>query len=82
MADKDSWEKRLSDNSLTILVVIILLAVVSAAFVIGFYVVSFKGIASAATWGQVGDFFGGTLNPIFGFLSVMALLLALVIQSR
>lgn len=82
MADKNNWEKRLSDNSLTILVVILLVAVISAVLVIGFYVAYFRGMAPAATWGQVGDFFGGTLNPIFGFLSVMALLAALVIQSR
>lgn len=82
MTEKDNWEKWLSDNSLTTLVVIFLVAVLSVAVVIGFYVVSFRGIASAATWGQVGDFFGGTLNPIFGFLSVMALLAALVIQGR
>lgn len=33
-------------------------------------------------WGQFGDFFGGTLNPVFGFLSFLALLLALILQSR
>lgn len=33
-------------------------------------------------WGQLGDFFGGTLNPIFGFLSVLALLITLVLQSK
>ena len=82
MADKENWEKQLSDNSLTILVAILFVAVISVVLIIGFYVVYFRGMASAATWGQVGDFFGGTLNPIFGFLSVMALLVALVIQSR
>lgn len=82
MVNKESLEKWLSENSLTILVAILLVAVISAALVIGFYVAYFRGMAPAATWGQVGDFFGGTLNPIFGFLSVMALLAALVIQSR
>ncbi len=33
-------------------------------------------------WGQFGDYFGGLLNPIFGLLSFVALLIALVLQSR
>lgn len=35
-----------------------------------------------AEWGQLGDFFGGTLNPIFGFLSFVGLLLTLIIQIK
>lgn len=35
-----------------------------------------------ATLGQAGDFFGGLLNPALSFLSVFALLVALVIQTR
>lgn len=85
MANKEKLEKWLSENSLAILVVILVMAMVSAVLVIGFYVVYFNNIsikADPAPWGQFGDYFGGTLNPIFGFLSVMALLAALVIQSR
>lgn len=33
-------------------------------------------------WGQVGDFFGGLLNPLFGFLTIVALVLTLLLQSR
>lgn len=33
-------------------------------------------------WGQLGDFFGGTLNPIFGFISVIGLFLTILYQSR
>jgi hypothetical protein len=33
-------------------------------------------------WGQLGDFFGGTLNPIFGFLGFAAILTTLYIQKR
>lgn len=33
-------------------------------------------------WGQVGDFFGGVLNPSFSFLSLIALLLTLRFQSE
>lgn len=35
-----------------------------------------------AEWGQLGDYFGGTLNPIFGFLSFIGLLLTLIIQVK
>lgn len=33
-------------------------------------------------WGTFGDFLGGTLNPIFGFLSLIALLLTIALQSK
>lgn len=36
--------------------------------------------AARAEWGQLGDYFGGMLNPIFGFLSLMALLITLAMQ--
>ncbi|WP_341743358.1 putative phage abortive infection protein [Azonexus hydrophilus] len=35
-----------------------------------------------AEWGQLGDYFGGTLNPIFGFISVVGLFLTILYQSR
>ncbi|MHB1187769.1 putative phage abortive infection protein [Thiobacillus sp.] len=35
-----------------------------------------------AEWGQLGDYFGGTLNPFFGFVSVLALLVTLIVQSK
>lgn len=33
-------------------------------------------------WGQFGDFAGGTINPILGFLTLIALILTIVLQSR
>ena len=33
-------------------------------------------------WGQFGDYVGGVLNPIFGFLGLIALLLTLKLQSQ
>jgi hypothetical protein len=33
-------------------------------------------------WGQFGDFVGGTANPILGFLTLIALILTITIQSR
>lgn len=85
MSEKNNWEKRLSDNSLMILVVILVVAMASVVSVVGMYWYYFSDqlvLIDPEPWGQFGDFFGGTLNPIFGFLSVMALLAALVIQGR
>ena len=84
---KDKIEKWFSEHSLLILAAIFVVAVVSAAVVICYYPFHFSSFPiaekdAAAPWGQLGDYLGGTLNPIFGFLSVMALLVALVIQSR
>lgn len=35
-----------------------------------------------AEWGQLGDFFGGVLNPIFGFASFIALLITIIYQAK
>ncbi|MDO8926477.1 MAG: hypothetical protein Q7U94_06145 [Sideroxyarcus sp.] len=37
---------------------------------------------SQDVWGQFGDFTGGTLSPILSFLSLIALVLTLTLQSR
>lgn len=52
--------------------------------VFGFYGISFKDfsiIADTEKFGQFGDFIGGTLNPILAFLSFMALLYTIKIQT-
>lgn len=49
------------------------------------YYLNFRGLPFSQDpghWGQAGDFFGGILNPLFGFLSMFALLLTLSLQSR
>lgn len=35
-----------------------------------------------SVWGTFGDFIGGTLNPIFSFLGLMALLMTLILQQK
>jgi len=35
-----------------------------------------------AIWGQFGDFVGGVVNPLFGLLSLLALLFTIILQSR
>lgn len=75
----------LSDNAEGILVGVLAVAVAAALTVGGFYVVFFKEVpvsGDPASWGQLGDYLGGVLNPVFGFLSVFALLVALVLQTR
>lgn len=53
-------------------------------FVAGTYFYNFRGPLekSADKWGQFGDFIGGTLNPVFGFLALIALLSTIAIQVR
>lgn len=55
------------------------------AMVLCLYLWKFNGLAfgdTADVWGQMGDYFGGMLNPIFAFASFMALLYTINIQSK
>lgn len=63
---------------------ILFFAIICAVTVISIYRKHFSGeyLTDHAAWGQFGDFFGGTLNPILAMLSLFAILGALVIQSR
>lgn len=60
---------------------------------VGFsYFITFKGLPSQSmskeiqeligTWGTVGDYFGGTLNPILAFCSLMALCYTIDLQNK
>lgn len=62
----------------------LIIAVICCATVAFVYRSNFPGsiVASHEAWGQFGDFFGGTLNPILAMLSLFAILGALIIQSR
>lgn len=62
----------------------LLIAVICCCVVAYQYKKNFPGdiTASHEAWGQFGDFFGGTLNPILAMLSLFAILGALIIQSR
>ncbi|WP_162937426.1 hypothetical protein [Indioceanicola profundi] len=55
------------------------------ALVWGAYIYKFAHLGLSpdqGVWGTFGDFVGGTLNSIFAFVSFMALLYSLVLQSR
>lgn len=81
---KDSWlEEFLSENVVGILVGVLLVAIVAGGWITRAYFVKYGEVpGDTASWGQLGDYLGGVLNPVFGFLSVFALLVALVLQTR
>jgi uncharacterized membrane protein len=79
--EKTKW---LAEHLGAVVVGLGVLGVVAGLAVLAFYRVHFAPPVSNshAEWGTFGDFFGGTLNPIFGFLGLIALLLTLWVQSR
>ncbi|WP_434603609.1 putative phage abortive infection protein [Pseudomonas sp. Z4-7] len=44
--------------------------------------VEFKQMEFIQYWGQLGDFFGGVLNPILSFVAILAVLYTIRIQSK
>ena len=67
-----------------ILIAIAILAVIIATVTLSVYLFNFEGGISNdhEKWGQFGDYLGGSLNPIFALLALIALLLTLKVQSR
>lgn len=70
-----------------LLVVVLLSAFLATAIAALFYWIYFGFRPSnisydLAKWGATGDFFGGILNPIFGLLGLVALLLTLMQTER
>ena len=63
---------------------LVLFTIIVAVLVIGAYGIKFYGplATEQETWGQFGDFVGGTMNPLFAFSGLMALLYTIVLQSR
>lgn len=82
-ADKEPW---ISRNLGRLLWGIVALAVLAAAVSARVYFVHLGGLpisdSDPAGWGQLGDYFGGLLNPVFSFLTILALVLTLILQSR
>lgn len=65
-----------------ILIAILAFATIAIIIASSLYASHFHGGLSSkqGTWGEFGDFFGGTLNPIFSFLTILALLLTIILQ--
>lgn len=64
---------------------IVALASVVIVSVLGIYIHQFASTGMSneqAVWGQFGDFVGGTVNPILGFLTLIALALTITLQGR
>jgi len=64
--------------------VLVSLSILAALTAIGLYVWIFRFDLSNKhdVWGQFGDYLGGTLNPLFAFTALLALLYTIVLQSR
>lgn len=61
------------------------IAIISILIILGSVIGNFgnKPLSNEiSTWGTFGDFIGGTLNPILAFLSLIALLYTIKIQSK
>lgn len=73
-----------SKNILWVLMCIGAAAVAAGVLVTFTYFRYFSGPITSdhEAWGTFGDFFGGTLNPIFSFMALIALLFTIVLQSR
>lgn len=78
MSDKDKID---IPTPPTIVIVLALVPIVASLW---FYFSNFQeGLSSdQAVWGTFGDFVGGTLNPIYGFFGLLALLATLIQQNR
>jgi hypothetical protein len=78
-------EQFLEENVFTVLLVVLVFALTAVLIAVVSFAANFHSTPVAQTvdaWGQFGDFFGGVLNPVFGFLSVFGLLAALVLQTK
>lgn len=75
---------KLSKQIHSILKVIIILAILAGLAVLLLYFLNFSGGLSERqeNWGAFGDFIGGSLNPFFSFLALIAILLTIIVQSR
>lgn len=88
--------KGLKGNFFTIFVILFFLLLIATITIVSYkfiylpYSNAFSGVTPnakntsdiRAAWGQLGDYFGGTLNPIFGFSSFVALLITILYQAK
>ena len=84
MGEIDSSKSWLSQNIHKFLGALIIVSAVCIIIVISTYIKYFPGPISFDNqkWGTFGDFIGGTLNPILSFLSFIALLITIILQSK
>lgn len=84
--DQQSWLRDMTHEDLIRWIGwIVAFAVGILTSVFGVYFLNFANTdlsTNPEQWGQFGDFVGGTANPILGFLTLIALVLTIIIQSR
>lgn len=73
-------QKNLSRWLLTIFGISVLITL--GALILYLWMFHGKISADHDKWGEFGDFFGGTVNPLLSFFSLIALLLTIAIQSK
>lgn len=88
MISEEITDCTFSSNSLKYgLGILVLLLLASAAYIIYQYQARLTDgllpdYGNRDEWGTFGDFFGGILNPIFGFASFIALLVTIIYQAK
>lgn len=61
----------------------LLLFGVFASYIVQFYFRLGRGLSDdPAVWGQLGDYFGGLLNPMLSFISLVLLIKSLTLQNQ
>lgn len=69
----------------SVVVIAIFGAIVAIFIVVGAYRLNFSSnlfSSKTAVWGAFGDYIGGVLNPMFGFITIMILLYTVYQQSK
>lgn len=71
-------------NSLIIIALIVIpLVLVAGGYAFFFGYISNRSLSgSPEQWGQFGDFFGGTLNPVYALLAFIGVLITIHLQSK
>jgi uncharacterized membrane protein len=66
-----------------IIAAVICITLVSLSYIANFYLsLSYHISTETAVWGQLGDYFGGLLNPILSFISIVLLIKSLTLQNE
>lgn len=78
----EPWISRNLGKLLGAIVGVAVVAAITATFIYFSHLGSLPiSDSDPSGWGQLGDYFGGLLNPVFSFLTILALVLTLILQS-
>ncbi len=84
MSLESTSDRSLDKSAVRLLITLLIVAGIALVFVLWMYFKTFGPTISdkQELWGQFGDYMGGTLNPILAYLSFVALIMTLAIQTR